>query len=48
MSEFVFFYPKQNVADEKNDISLVAGNTMHKHDVHLKSLDIIFNLDLRS
>lgn len=37
MSEFVFFYPKQNVAEEKNDISLVAGNTMHKHAVHLKS-----------
>ena len=48
MSEFFFFNPKQNVVEEKNDISLVSGNTMHKHDVHLKSLDIIFNLDLRS
>lgn len=37
MSVVVFFYPKQNVVEEKNDISLVSGNTMHKRDVHLKS-----------
>ena len=48
MSLLFFFNPKQNVVEEKNHISLVSGNTMHKHDVHLKSLDIIFNLDWRS
>lgn len=48
MSLFFFFYPKQNVVEEKNHISLASGNTMHKHDVHLKSLDIMFNLDWRS